>query len=187
MLAVTPQGLDSATSELARYIGMGILAGNVPGGVLKTVAQENAYLEQFVNLLKQRAELDRRYFEDLQSLNEFVNPEWSKSDIWTLVEPLLDFFSKEVVQRRETYASITARISQLGKLGSVDLPDDSGMSQYAELDTVLQEYESRRLDAASPSSVAELKAWHEYKYDFSFTVNLGARDFPSFSLPPRGE
>jgi hypothetical protein len=33
---------------------MGLLTGNIPGGVLKTLTKEHDYLDQFVTLLQQR-------------------------------------------------------------------------------------------------------------------------------------
>ncbi|PVG01589.1 hypothetical protein CPB86DRAFT_80245 [Serendipita vermifera] len=159
---------------------MGRLTGNIPGGVLKTITEEHKCLGQFADLVKRRADLDRRYLDDLGQLFQFVDPAWSRSAIWPLVEPFLDNISNEVASRRETCEIVDTRIKALPKVSQSGLPMTK---EYEELGKVFQEHEQCRTEASSLSSIAELKVWHGSEYNHNIFSALTTSDIQSFRLP----
>ncbi|CAG8709948.1 4971_t:CDS:2, partial [Acaulospora colombiana] len=162
---------------------MGLLAGNVPGGVLKTIIQEHAHFEQFVDLLKRRGH--KAVSGHLWGL---LLTSFLKVSSFHNVVPVL-IALVEVIQRREVCESVTTWISNLDIAKSPNFPDESGVpisAQYTDLGELFREYENCRLEASSPASIAELKAWHEHNFT-SWTCDLRPGDIPLFNLPPSGE
>ncbi|PVG01591.1 hypothetical protein CPB86DRAFT_80351 [Serendipita vermifera] len=170
---------------------MGRPNGDIPGQVLKAITEEHRHLGQFVDLLKRRIELDRKYLDDLEQLHQsFINPIWSQSAIWPLVEPFVDYFSREVASRRGICELLDNCIQELPDMDSFDLSDDNGTlmtEEYEKLGDIFQEHTLCRTEASSLPSIAELKVWHGRQYNEGPLHDLTKSELDSFSLPSATE
>ncbi|PVF98389.1 hypothetical protein CPB86DRAFT_758610 [Serendipita vermifera] len=165
---------------------MGRLSGNTPGGVLKAVIEEHEYLDRFVGLLKRRLNLDKQYIDALQELNQSVQGEWSESQIWSLVGPMMEFFSYEIVARRDAHQTMQAYVNDLP---IVESPDEAGEDgermneQYRKLADAYSNYEQSHTEASTSTSILELQAWHDSQPRAEYLRTLDPSKIRTFFLP----
>ncbi|PVF96965.1 hypothetical protein CPB86DRAFT_874547 [Serendipita vermifera] len=68
------------------------LANDTPGSVLRRIYEESTALEAYIDLLKRRMELDKKYTDDLKILIGSVVPQWPSLPALSLVSPMLRHF-----------------------------------------------------------------------------------------------
>ncbi|PVF95719.1 hypothetical protein CPB86DRAFT_787729 [Serendipita vermifera] len=160
---------------------------HAPGQVLKTIVEEHEYLNQFMGILKRRLELDRKYIQELEQLDQCVNAGWSQSTIWPLVGPMLVFFSNEISARHETCKAMSAYISELTKVDPPDKPEEgegSMSDQYQELDRLCREHDRIHAEASTPAAITELKRWRNEQPSAGYIEDFKSPDIQLCSLLP---
>ncbi|PVF97849.1 hypothetical protein CPB86DRAFT_815277 [Serendipita vermifera] len=135
--------------------------GQVPGGVLKTIVEEHQFMDELVELLKRRIDLDEKYNQDLAALCATFNPKWKKSAIYPLFSPVLAFFENDVTIRRETCESIKDILDEIPVTNSPDILEEGGsmFDEYQKLIEVNERLKKDKEAASSRDSVAKLQEW----------------------------
>ncbi|PVF97839.1 hypothetical protein CPB86DRAFT_873881 [Serendipita vermifera] len=135
--------------------------GQVPGGVLKTIVEEHQVMDELVQLLKRRVDLDEKYNQDLAALYGNFNPKWKNSAIYSLFSPVLAFFEKDVTIRRETCESIKDILDDIPVTNSPDILEEGGsmFDEYQKLIEVNERLKENHEAARSRDSVAKLQEW----------------------------
>ncbi|PVF96409.1 hypothetical protein CPB86DRAFT_787031 [Serendipita vermifera] len=77
-------------------------------------------MDEFVDEMERRLELDKKYTEDLKALRMSANPQWSQSGLSPLVSPMLEFVSREVEERQGTSDSMNTYLEELSSVNSPD-------------------------------------------------------------------
>ncbi|PVG01581.1 hypothetical protein CPB86DRAFT_79784 [Serendipita vermifera] len=183
-LTRTPTGIRKSLCIRIRCGIMSRISEHIPGGALKAITEEHQYLDQFVDLLRRRTELDRKYVNDLQHLNQSINSNWSQSPIWPLVGPLIDYFTSEAIERQETCQLLESCIN---KLPVVEPPDKLGANvsmndRYQELGRAFRVYEARRVDAHTSRNLQERTISREYPGSKKYLNELNKGNIEHFSL-----
>lgn len=161
----------------------------LPGNTLKRITEEHRYMGEFVDWLKCRLELDKKYIEELKALRTTANPQWSQSSLSPLVSSALDFISQEVKTRQATCDTMTTYLEELSNFDSPDSIKETGGSiidQYDELIAACKTHELCRDGASSMKAVRDMQQWHERGPNGikGKPINaMGHRDFDRFVLP----
>ncbi|PVF96402.1 hypothetical protein CPB86DRAFT_816405 [Serendipita vermifera] len=136
----------------------------LPGDTLRQITEEHRHMDEFVDWMKRRLELDRKYVEDLKALRTSVNPQWSQSGVSPLVSPMLELVTREVAERQTTCDTMNTYLKELSNVNSPDHNTRSGesmISLYEELIAACKVHDRIRNEASSTEAVKELKQWHE--------------------------
>ncbi|PVF97843.1 hypothetical protein CPB86DRAFT_815274 [Serendipita vermifera] len=168
--------------------------GRVPGGVLRTVVDEHQFMDELVQLLKRRVDLDEKYNQYLATLCDTFNPKWKESAIYSLFSPVLAFFEKEVTIRRETCESIKDILDGIPVTNPPDILEEGGsmLDEYQKLIEVNERLKENKEAARSRDSVAKLQEWLSWeapksKYGeqdlFTTIRGFGGVQIAGFRLP----
>ncbi|PVF91990.1 hypothetical protein CPB86DRAFT_744902 [Serendipita vermifera] len=138
--------------------------GQVPGGVLKTIVEEHRFMDEFIQLLRRRIDLDEKYHQDLAALCDTFNPEWNESAIYPLFSPILAFLKNDVTIRRTICSSVKVLLDEIPNFEPPDKLEEthsSMLDEYQQLVEVNEKLKECKDIASSRDSVAELQEWFD--------------------------
>ncbi|PVF91994.1 hypothetical protein CPB86DRAFT_878189 [Serendipita vermifera] len=135
--------------------------GQIPGGVLKTIVEEDRFMHELVQLLRRRIDLDEKYNQNLAALRDTFNPKWKGSAVYALFSPVLAFFENEVTIRRATCESIKEVLDGIPVTNPPDKLEEGGsmLDEYQKLIEVNERLKENEEAAHSHDSVLALQEW----------------------------
>ncbi|PVG00573.1 hypothetical protein CPB86DRAFT_728952, partial [Serendipita vermifera] len=118
-------------------------------------------MDELVQLLRRRVDLDEKYNRDLAALCGTFNPKWKDSAIYPLFSPILTFFEKEVTTRRTTCESIGDILDEIPVTNSPDILEEGGsmLDEYQKLIEANQKLKECKEIASLKGSVVALQEW----------------------------
>ncbi|KIM20724.1 hypothetical protein M408DRAFT_30117 [Serendipita vermifera MAFF 305830] len=84
-----------------------------PGTLLKAVAQEDRFLDEFMTFMRKRIELDAQHLANLKGLQDNCNPDWRSSSIWPFISPFIVFCADEINHLESHIIEATACLDRI--------------------------------------------------------------------------
>lgn len=146
-------------------------------------------MDEFVDWMKRRLQLDRKYLKELKTLGLLVNPRWSQSRVSSLVSPMLEFFAQEVEERQRTCDSVSKYLDELSDSHPpehVEETSESMISRYDDLIAACKDHEVCRKEASSAKAIKEMWQWHGQGpngSDSNYVCYMSTADLKQFLLP----
>lgn len=86
-----------------------------PGTVLRTMMEEHEFLDEFMNMMKERIELDRQHLKNLKELRDKRNRKWENSRIWPLASPFVSYLADEIKHIEDNINENSSKLDQSPK------------------------------------------------------------------------
>lgn len=101
-----------------------------PGAAIKSITNENQYLENFVSMIKKKLLLENKYIADLKLLRESWDPRWIESGLSPLISPILDYINSEIEYKANACAEISSRLEGISSVIPPGLHDEGDFKLF---------------------------------------------------------
>ncbi|PVF95389.1 hypothetical protein CPB86DRAFT_817211 [Serendipita vermifera] len=96
----------------------------MPGSTIQALLKERLFLSEWSNILKRRVQLDEEYIQNLEAFSQSVAMYECDSDLLPLVSPLMEYFEREIVERKKAASAMHRHLDTVSTIVSDDGLED---------------------------------------------------------------